>query len=143
MPRSDASRRSRRVSSAATMSAPTSSAESRGGASSTRPMGVAASTRVPVAGVVMDPIIAAVALGTVTLPAPLARTIGLSRTAVGDVVPSAAARARMRAHDNDPVIAWLGTVAVTLLAAFLRLWHLGSPRAFEFDETYYAKDAWA
>ncbi len=41
------------------------------------------------------------------------------------------------------MIAWVGTVAVTLLAAFLRLWHLGKPHAFEFDETYYAKDAWA
>ena len=78
-----------------------------------------------------------------TLPAPLARTVGLSRTAAGDVVPSAAARARMRATDHDPVIAWVGTVAVTLLAAFLRFWDLGKPRAFEFDETYYAKDAWS
>jgi dolichyl-phosphate-mannose--protein O-mannosyl transferase len=34
-------------------------------------------------------------------------------------------------------------VAVTLLAAFLRFWDLGKPRAFEFDETYYAKDAWS
>jgi dolichyl-phosphate-mannose-protein mannosyltransferase len=93
----------------------------------------------------MGPIIAvalAVPSSTVTLPAPLARTIGLSRTAVGDVVPSAALRARMRARDNDPVVAWVGTVAVTLLAAFLRLWDLGKPRAFLFDETYYAKDAW-
>ena len=41
------------------------------------------------------------------------------------------------------MVAWVGTVAVTLLAAFLRLWDLGKPRAFLFDETYYAKDAWA
>ena len=34
-------------------------------------------------------------------------------------------------------------LAVTLLAAFLRLWHLGKPHAFAFDETYYAKDAWS
>ena len=80
---------------------------------------------------------------SVTLPAPLARTVGLSRTAAGDVVPSAAARARLRATDRDPVLAWVGTVAVTLLAAFLRFWELGKPRAFEFDETYYAKDAWS
>ncbi|MEZ5095537.1 MAG: hypothetical protein R2731_05160 [Nocardioides sp.] len=32
---------------------------------------------------------------------------------------------------------------MTLLALFLRLWHLGSPKAFMFDETYYAKDAWS
>src|SRR6476646_6615523 len=150
MPRSEASRRSRRVSSAATTSAVASSAARRGGASSTRPIGVAASTSVPVAagvaGVVMRPIMAADAAVpslSVTLPAPLVRTVGLSRTAAGDVVPSAAARARMRARDNDPVLAWVGTVAVTLLAAFLRLWDLGKPRAFLFDETYYAKDAWS
>ena len=93
----------------------------------------------------MGPIMAAgapVASGSVTLPAPLTRTIGLSRTAAGDAVPSAASRARLRAIDKDPVLAWVGTVAVTLLAAFLRLWDLGKPRAFLFDETYYAKDAW-
>jgi dolichyl-phosphate-mannose-protein mannosyltransferase len=93
----------------------------------------------------MGPIMAAtpaVASTTVTLPGPLTRTIGLSRTAAGDAVPSAAARALRRAKDGDPVMAWVGTIAVTLLAAFLRLWHLGRPRAFLFDETYYAKDAW-
>ncbi len=42
------SRRSRRVSSAATTSAPASSSASRGGASEMSPMGVPASTRVPV-----------------------------------------------------------------------------------------------
>jgi dolichyl-phosphate-mannose--protein O-mannosyl transferase len=67
----------------------------------------------------------------------------LSRTATGDVVPPAAERARPRAADGDPVIAWAGTVAVTLLAAFLRLWNLDFPKAFLFDETYYAKDAWS
>ncbi|RNM11895.1 phospholipid carrier-dependent glycosyltransferase [Nocardioides pocheonensis] len=67
----------------------------------------------------------------------------LSRTATGDVVPPAAERARPRAVDRDPVIAWAGTAAVTLLAAFLRLWNLDDPKAFLFDETYYAKDAWS
>ena len=71
------------------------------------------------------------------------RTVGLSRTADGDVVPSAGARARLRATDKDPVLAWVATLAVTALAAFLRLWDLGKPRAFLFDETYYAKDAWS
>jgi dolichyl-phosphate-mannose-protein mannosyltransferase len=73
----------------------------------------------------------------------LERTVGLSRTAAGDVVPSATARARLRAVDQDPAIAWIATLAVTALAAFLRLWDLGKPRAFLFDETYYAKDAWS
>jgi dolichyl-phosphate-mannose--protein O-mannosyl transferase len=67
----------------------------------------------------------------------------LSRTATGEVVPSAAERARPRAVDRDPVIAWTGTIAITLLAAFLRLWKLDVPKSFLFDETYYAKDAWS
>lgn len=37
---------------------------------------------------------------------------------------------------------WGGPILVTLLAAFLRLWHLGTPHALVFDETYYVKDAW-
>jgi dolichyl-phosphate-mannose--protein O-mannosyl transferase len=32
---------------------------------------------------------------------------------------------------------------VALLAFGLRVWHLGTPRDFSFDETYYAKDAWS
>ncbi|MFM9607770.1 dolichyl-phosphate-mannose--protein mannosyltransferase [Streptomyces niveiscabiei] len=39
--------------------------------------------------------------------------------------------------------AWLGPLLVTLLAGLLRFWNLGSPKAVIFDETYYAKDAWA
>ncbi|WP_101258696.1 dolichyl-phosphate-mannose--protein mannosyltransferase [Streptomyces barkulensis] len=39
--------------------------------------------------------------------------------------------------------AWGGPVLVALLAGLLRFWNLGSPHAVIFDETYYAKDAWA
>ncbi|MFJ2113567.1 dolichyl-phosphate-mannose--protein mannosyltransferase, partial [Streptomyces sp. NPDC087850] len=39
--------------------------------------------------------------------------------------------------------AWGGPLLVALVAGVLRFWHLGSPRAVIFDETYYAKDAWA
>ncbi|GHH80089.1 phospholipid carrier-dependent glycosyltransferase [Streptomyces sulfonofaciens] len=38
---------------------------------------------------------------------------------------------------------WLGPLLVTLVAGVMRFWDLGSPRAVIFDETYYAKDAWA
>jgi dolichyl-phosphate-mannose--protein O-mannosyl transferase len=38
---------------------------------------------------------------------------------------------------------WLGPLLVTLLAGVVRFWNLGSPKAVIFDETYYAKDAWA
>ena len=38
---------------------------------------------------------------------------------------------------------WGGPLAVTLLAAVLRLWNLGVPKSLVFDETYYVKDAWS
>ncbi|MER6674873.1 phospholipid carrier-dependent glycosyltransferase [Streptomyces sp. NPDC000983] len=38
---------------------------------------------------------------------------------------------------------WGGPLLVTLFAGILRFWNLGSPKAVIFDETYYAKDAWA
>jgi dolichyl-phosphate-mannose--protein O-mannosyl transferase len=44
---------------------------------------------------------------------------------------------------EDPFVGWTASIGVALLALFLRLWHLGSPKEFEFDETYYAKDAWS
>ena len=44
---------------------------------------------------------------------------------------------------EDPVVSWAASLAVTGLALFLRLWHLSTPKKFEFDETYYAKDAWS
>jgi dolichyl-phosphate-mannose-protein mannosyltransferase len=81
------------------------------------------------------------AVRTVTLSGAVPET--LSRTATGDVVPTAAERAEPRAFDPDPVIAWAGTAAITFLAAFLRLWNLDYPKKFLFDETYYAKDAWS
>jgi dolichyl-phosphate-mannose-protein mannosyltransferase len=71
------------------------------------------------------------------------RSLGLSRMADGRVVPSLVRRSRAYLTGSDALMAWLGTAAVTLLALFLRLWHLGEPRSFEFDETYYAKDAWS
>ncbi|TXJ74093.1 phospholipid carrier-dependent glycosyltransferase [Streptomyces lavendulae] len=56
-----------------------------------------------------------------------------------------------RALGAPPVLAdrinrwsgWAGPLLVTLVAGLLRFWNLGSPRAVIFDETYYAKDAWA
>lgn len=43
----------------------------------------------------------------------------------------------------ERMAAWGGPVLVALVAGLLRFWHLGSPKAVIFDETYYAKDAWA
>lgn len=71
-----------------------------------------------------------------TTPTPVREREGL-------VVPTAWQRARARIRDEDPLVGWTASLGVALLALFLRLWHLGSPREFEFDETYYAKDAWS
>ncbi|MEW1614690.1 MULTISPECIES: phospholipid carrier-dependent glycosyltransferase [unclassified Streptomyces] len=38
---------------------------------------------------------------------------------------------------------WGGPLLVTLVAGLLRFWKLDQPHAVIFDETYYAKDAWA
>ncbi len=38
---------------------------------------------------------------------------------------------------------WTGPLAVTLLAAVLRLVGLGHPHSLVFDETYYVKDGWS
>lgn len=38
---------------------------------------------------------------------------------------------------------WIATVVTTLIAAFTRLWNLGSPHEIMFDETYYVKDAYS
>ncbi|MFC9029077.1 dolichyl-phosphate-mannose--protein mannosyltransferase [Streptomyces arboris] len=38
---------------------------------------------------------------------------------------------------------WGGPLLVTLVAGLLRFWRLDQPKAVIFDETYYAKDAWA
>ena len=67
----------------------------------------------------------------------------LSRTATGDVVPTATERAQPRAWDPDKVIAWAATTFVALLAGYMRMWQVGDRKAFLFDETYYAKDGWS
>ncbi len=57
--------------------------------------------------------------------------------------PSAWERARRRVDPDSPLVSWAASLGVTALALALRLWHLGTPKKFEFDETYYAKDAWS
>ena len=75
--------------------------------------------------------------------APPQERVGLSRTVDGQPLPSAWARARSRVGAQDPFVGWAASIAVALVALLLRLWHLGRPHQFEFDETYYAKDAWS
>lgn len=47
------------------------------------------------------------------------------------------------AMPHDRLWGWIGPLAVTVLAGILRFWHLNQPNQFIFDETYYAKDAYA
>jgi dolichyl-phosphate-mannose-protein mannosyltransferase len=81
-------------------------------------------------------------------------TAELARTdddASGEVSASAPAeidsRQRLRDRLVPPMPAtawgWTGPILVTAIAGVLRFHRLGIPRAFVFDETYYAKDAWS
>ncbi|HWJ09977.1 MAG TPA: phospholipid carrier-dependent glycosyltransferase [Nocardioides sp.] len=70
----------------------------------------------------------------------------LSTTATGRRVPHAIDRALgplRHLRGRERLVGWLGPIGVTLLALGLRLYHLGDPDRFAFDETYYAKDAWS
>jgi dolichyl-phosphate-mannose-protein mannosyltransferase len=81
---------------------------------------------------------------TETTPGPEAgQLVGLSTTALGAPVPSAWQRAARRVTHEDPVVSWVVSLVITALALVMRLWNLGTPHLFEFDETYYAKDAWS
>ena len=44
---------------------------------------------------------------------------------------------------DDRLWGWIGPLLVTLFAGFLRFNRLSVPNAVNFDETYYAKDAWS
>lgn len=48
---------------------------------------------------------------------------------------------------EDPVLrrrlGWILPLAITVLAAVVRMWNLAHPHAVVFDETYYVKDAWS
>src|SRR3954452_15675956 len=53
-------------------------------------------------------------------------------------------RARLAAPlPDDRPWGWLGPLLVTAFGTFLRFNRLRVPRAVDFDETYYVKDAWS
>ncbi len=58
-------------------------------------------------------------------------------------MPSARQRLAAVRLPADRVNGWLVTLGITLMAGGLRLWRLGTPGEFAFDETYYAKDGWS
>jgi dolichyl-phosphate-mannose-protein mannosyltransferase len=49
----------------------------------------------------------------------------------------------VRPLPDDGLWGWGGPLLVALFAGIMRFWHLGTPKAFIFDETYYAKDGYA
>jgi dolichyl-phosphate-mannose--protein O-mannosyl transferase len=49
----------------------------------------------------------------------------------------------MRPMPRDGLWGWVGPLMVAAVAGVLRFWRLGTPKAFIFDETYYAKDAYS
>ncbi|WP_442811670.1 dolichyl-phosphate-mannose--protein mannosyltransferase [Streptosporangium sp. NBC_01755] len=58
--------------------------------------------------------------------------------------PSGSARDRLvPPMPGNPLWGWLVPLLVTVFGAILRFTNLGHPHAVMFDETYYAKDAWA
>jgi dolichyl-phosphate-mannose-protein mannosyltransferase len=69
--------------------------------------------------------------------------VGLSTDTEGRGIPLAQERATRRGRLEDPFIGWTATLSITFVSLFLRLWKIGTPHSFEFDETYYAKDAWS
>jgi dolichyl-phosphate-mannose--protein O-mannosyl transferase len=50
---------------------------------------------------------------------------------------------RLRTPLRQRIWYWGGPLAVTVLAAILRLWDLGNPHSLVFDETFYVKDSWS
>ena len=49
----------------------------------------------------------------------------------------------VRSQPGDVLLGWLLPLLIAAFAGVLRFWQLGQPRAFLFDETYYAKDAFS
>ena len=137
-PSSRVSRPSRRVSSAATTSAVASSCASRGEASSTRPIGRRCENQHARSLADRDDRRAGEAASEPGRALP-----GLSRTSDGRWSRRPPNARHGGSAAEDPFVGWVGAISVGLLALFLRLWKLGTPHEFLFDETYYAKDAWS
>ncbi|HET7326197.1 MAG TPA: phospholipid carrier-dependent glycosyltransferase [Nocardioidaceae bacterium] len=67
----------------------------------------------------------------------------LGRASDGRPLPDARRRLAPAVYLSEPVLGWIGPLAIALLAGVLRFWRLGYPNALLFDETYYAKDAFS
>lgn len=84
-------------------------------------------------------------LGRVTIQAPEPDSINVEAPAtqvpLNEALAAAQTRYAPRRMPRGGFFGWIGPLAVTLVAALLRLPRLGSPHAVVFDETYYVKDA--
>src|SRR3954471_3535100 len=49
----------------------------------------------------------------------------------------------VRPMPDDGLWGWVAPLIIAAFAGVLRFWRLGNPKAFIFDETYYAKDAYS
>ena len=60
----------------------------------------------------------------------------------GEVAPRRPVPAALQPwHDPNPMVGWLMTLGVAILAAVTRFWALGYPNGKVFDEVYYATEA--
>src|SRR5579875_1763877 len=145
------------------MSAPASSAASRGAASLGSPMGVAASTSTP-----SDmPAVSHAIRAAPVMPGLVASSVNLTFDAgKGDThVTVTLARDTDDGTAGDPLTerrgvlrrrllgaprtaeaklwAFLGPAIVTVFGGIIRFWNLGRPHQLVFDETYYVKEGWS
>jgi dolichyl-phosphate-mannose-protein mannosyltransferase len=67
----------------------------------------------------------------------------LGRDADGGPLPDVRRRLTPPVFLSEPVLGWVGPIAVATVAGVLRFWRLGTPNALLFDETYYAKDGYS
>jgi dolichyl-phosphate-mannose-protein mannosyltransferase len=73
----------------------------------------------------------------------MATTYAARTTAGPPAAPEPDAATRLRPTlPTDRVWGWLGPLAVTLVAAYLRFYRLSVPKTVIFDETYYSKDSY-
>jgi dolichyl-phosphate-mannose--protein O-mannosyl transferase len=67
-----------------------------------------------------------------------------SPQAVSEADRIAAVRDRLLSPmPTDRLWGWISSLLITAFAGFFRFYHLGTPHAVIFDETYYVKDAWS
>src|SRR5699024_4184627 len=70
-----------------------------------------------------------------TAPSTGRSSVVTGRDTDGNPLPSLRAR-MVPPMSKDTVAGWLAPIAIAVIAGALRVWHLGRPAKFVFDETY-------